>query len=375
MIVLLWILVIIWGIVFGLITPFAAARALDNNWCYAQIPVNIILALILINCSGEFKNWWNKKKKFRSVLSILGLLLCIGYAVSLIFYAHYFRIKWLYVCTPLTGILGFLVFYGMVLFCNWVELNTGRIWTLGKFIFLYRLGFVITIVLIFCHYYHDLSSSLFWFGFVEMFLLWLVGRAVILSDRGYIDVVAENIHRAGYIYTLFGVAATFMSLYAERFDLTRPVMLVGPLGLAVITSILGVIGSGEIKRYQTKRDVGAAEEIRTGAIHDLGPEEEFSALLEKRNELLAKQLQYLESGNTLHERMTKQIVMASHFMQTNLDAFRKTMQKIIETSSVIPPQLTAISSQLSEAQNVFSQAKKLYEAIAKLLELELFRRR
>ncbi len=376
MIIFLRILVIIWEVIFGLIEPSMEAERSGSNWHYALIPVNIVLALILaVTCLEKFGNWWeDKKRKLYGVLFILGSLFCIGYAISLVFCAEYFGIKWLYFCAPLTGILGFLVFSGIVLFCNWLDIRTGGIWTLGKFVFLYRLGFAVTMILILWHYYQDLSSFLFWVGFVVMFLLWFVGRTVVLSDRSHIDVIAENIHRAGYIYTLFGVAATFMSLYAERFDLTRPVMLVGPLGLAIVTSILGVIGSGEIKRYQTNESVGSVDDIR-GAVHDLGPEEKFSVLLEKRNDLLAKHLKFLEAGNTHYEHLTEQIIKASHLIQTNIDNLHGNVQKIAETSGAIPPQLKKISSQLSEVEGVFSQAKKLYEAIAKLLELELFRRR
>lgn len=382
MIALMAIYLIIWGLACVLITPIAL---FGWSWHLSIILVNggVVVGLWTV-FDEEFEFWWeeNERSFVFKLLTIFSLVLNAGYTYAWpLFLALQFEKGFYWLSVPASG-LTLLHFWGLMKFGDWfdkrLKAHKGKIWTMWtmrKFVFLYRLGFAVALVFIFLIKEEIvkqdiISKYFFWFGLVQMGTLWLVGRKVVINNIRHLEEIAVDILRAGYIYTLFGVVAAFITLYLQDFDLKNPVTLLGPLGLAVVTSIIGVIASGEIKRYDRAKTASGKAFDGSTASFESG---DFSDLCKARTELIRIHLALLKEEYILAEKVMEECRHASNLLTKTFSDTLSHTQEIANTSKIISAELSKFPPSLQEAHQVLSQAKKLYEAIAKLFELDLFR--
>lgn len=243
-------------------------------------------------------------------------------------------------------------------------------------------------------YVDDFSRYILPFSLTHMLVLIFMGYRFPKALR---IIPGERVQTAGYLHTLIGFSAALLHVSTQDFNISE---IMGPLGSALITSILGWFAGGELlssvpdkSATGVKGEMGrlavelegftkAVKAAHTTYITTInGASEEYIKLQEKQKEVISgstKGLNEVENTlrrlNTSYRDLLDSVEQASKELSKNFgDEFEKATQQVLANAKSHANALHGAAHEaentrkyLAESRVLIAELEKLINYVAKL---------
>lgn len=235
----------------------------------------------------------------------------------------------------------------------------------------------------------DFSDYILPYSVSHMILLIFLGYRMPVTIR---HIPGERVQTAGYLHTLIGFSTALLNVTSQDFVIGD---IMGPIGSALLTSILGWFVGGEFSSHKSSEGVlGIKDDMDklaleiTGFAHAVksahsqyistihGASDEYKKLKSKQEEIIlssTKGLEEVESIlsrlNITHQSLLKSLDNTSNTLSRSFgDEFKEKSQKVLENVNLCSVAFKDTANEAKNTSQYLSESRVLIEELDRLLK-------